>query len=64
MRPEVIHEEIVRVVHEEMQSIHHLFVVSHKRHLQVLVNHLLQLGLCLVLLMDELDLPLLLGFLE
>lgn len=64
MRPEIVHEQVVRVVNEEVQSVEHLFVVADERHFQVLVDHLLQLRLGLVFLVDQLDLTLLLGLLQ
>ena len=64
VRPEVVHEQVVGVVNEEVQGVEHLFVVANQRHFEILVNHLLELRLGLVLLMDQLYLPLLLRLLE
>ena len=64
MGPEIVHKEVVSIVDKEVQGIEHLFVVPDKRHFQILVNDLLKFLLRLILLMDELDLPLLLGFFQ
>ena len=64
MRAEVVHVQVVSVVDEEVQGVKHLLVVADQRHLQVLVDHFLQLLLGFVFLMDKLDLRLLLGFLD
>lgn len=60
MRPKVIHEKVVSVVDKEVKRVKHLLIVAYQRHLQVLVNHLLQLLLSFVFLVNQLDLPLLL----
>ena len=62
--PEVVHKQVVRIVDEEVKSVQHFLVVAYERHLQVLVDYLLQLLLGFVFLVDELDLSLLLGLLE
>jgi hypothetical protein len=36
---EVVHEQVVRVIDEKVQSIQHFFVVPDQRHLQVLVDY-------------------------
>jgi len=52
------------VVNEKVQSVKHLFVVSHQRHLQVLVNHFPKLRFSFILLVNQLDLSLLLRLLQ
>ena len=39
MTPEIIHEKVMSIIDKEMQSIQHLFIVSDKWHLEILVDH-------------------------
>ena len=59
MRPKIVHEQVVSVVHEEMKCVKHFLVVADQGHLEILVDNLAELRLRLVFLMDKLDLPLL-----
>ena len=64
MRPEIVHEQVVRIVNEEVQRVEHLLIVADERHLQILVDHLLELRLGLVFFVYELYLTLLLALLD
>ena len=54
MRAEVVHEEIVRVVNEEVERVEHVPVVLEHGHLQRRLNDLLDLSLGLLSVVDKL----------
>ena len=64
VRAEVVHEQVVRIVDEEMKSIHHFAVVADERHFNRLLDDFRDCLLRSLLLLQELDLHLLFGFLE
>ena len=64
MRREVIHEQVVSVVHKEVQCVYHLSIIAYQRHLDSLLNHLSYGLLGLLLLLQELNLHLLFALLE
>ena len=53
MRAKVVHEQVVRVVDKEVESIDHLTVVPNQWHLYRLVDHLLNRRLRSLLLLQE-----------
>ena len=60
MRAEIVHEQIVRIVDEEVQSVNHLSVVAHERHLDSLLDDLRDRLLRTLLLLKQFHLHLLL----
>ena len=64
MRREVVHEQIVRVVYEEVKCVNHLSVVSYKRHFDRLLNYLRYGLFSLLLFLQEFNLHLFLTFFE
>lgn len=64
MRAEVIHEQIVRVVHEEMQCIEHVSIILQDWHFKCLLYDLLYLRLSLSFILNELNTFLLIPFLD
>ena len=43
MRSKIIHKQVMSIIHKEMQSVQHLFIVADKWHLEILVHHFPQL---------------------
>ena len=64
MSPEIVHEKVVRVVYEEVQSIEHVAVVLEDRDFQGGLHDLLELVLGLLPIMNEFDALLLVLFPE
>ena len=64
MAPEIVHEQIMCVVHEKVQGIEHFFVVPNQWHFQILINNLSQLGFCFILFMYQLNLSLFFTFFQ
>ena len=64
MRAEVVHEQIVRVVDKEVQSVDHFAIVTDQWHLDGLLNHLRDGQLGTLLLLQKLNLHLLLTFFQ
>ena len=62
--PEIVHEEVVRVVNEEVQGIEHVAVVLEDRDFQGGLHDLLELVLGLLPVMNEFDALLLVLFPE
>ena len=52
VRREVVHEEVVRVIDEEVKCINHLSIIPYKRHLDCLLYNLRYSLLCLLLLLQ------------
>ncbi len=55
MRAEVVHEEIVRVVNEEVECVEHVPVVLEHGHLERRLDDLLDLSLGLLSVVDKLN---------
>lgn len=55
MRAEVVHEEVVRVVNEEVERVEHVSVVLEHGHLQRRLDDLLDLSLGLLSVVDKLN---------
>ena len=52
MAGEVVHEQVVCVIHKEVKSVNHFSVVSNQWHLDGLFNHFCYRLLCLLLLLE------------
>ena len=61
---EIVHEQIVGVVDEEVQGVHHLPVVANEGHLDGLLHDLADGLSGLLFLREQFDLPLLFGLLD
>ena len=61
---EVVHEEIVRIVHKEMKRVNHFSIVANKRHFNSLFNNFGDISLSLRLFLQQLNLHLLLTFFQ
>ena len=64
MGPEIVHEEVVRIVDEEVQGVEHVAVVLEDRDFQRGLHDLLELVLGLLPVMYEFDALLLVLFPE
>lgn len=52
------------IVHKEMQSIQHLFVIPYKRHFKILINNFSKFWLSFIFLVNKLNLSLFLTFFQ
>ena len=64
MSTEIVHEQVVRIVDEEMECIDHLSVVAYQWHLDRLFDYFRYCLLGPLLLLEQLNLHLLLGLLQ
>ena len=64
MSAEIVHEQVVRVVDEEMKCVDHFPIVAYQGHLDRLLDHLRYRLLGPLFLLEQLDLHLLLGLLQ
>lgn len=64
MSAEVVHEQVVRVVNEEMKCVDHFSIVAYQWHLDRLFDYLRYCLLGPLLLLEQLNLHLLLGLLQ
>ena len=60
MRREIIHKQVMRVVHEEMQCVHHFSIVADEWHFNGLLDDLGNGGLGFGFFLQEFNLHLLL----
>ena len=64
MSAEVVHEQVVRVVNEEMKCVDHFSIVAYQWHLDCLLDYLRYCLLGPLFLLEQLNLHLLLGLLQ